>query len=57
MSYLLVIWTVVATHSYMTYQDWRPIGEFRTEAACYAAVRQLNVKADKFRCVPTGDVR
>jgi hypothetical protein len=55
MTYILVIWTVVAG-PYMTQPvwDWRPIGEFKSEAACHEAVILLALKPNRHRCLPTG---
>lgn len=66
MTYILVIWTVVAlagdrhgvnSKSY----DWRPIGEFHMEEGrmgkktaqqmCEDAARQLALKTENYRCV------
>lgn len=54
-TYILVIWTVVGLGHYMgtttKAHDWRPIGEFTTEAACREGARQLNVPQKNFRCL------
>lgn len=63
MSYILMIWTVVACgQNHLGCQrDWRPIGEFHsshtqtgvTDALqrCQEAARQLSINAENFRCV------
>ena len=64
MSYILMIWTVVAMGGDRHYQakayDWRPIGEFhmidqgRTKKAlemCEDAAQQLGLKNHAYRCV------
>jgi hypothetical protein len=66
MTYILVIWTVVAiqgtgTGNYIIQKehDWRPIGEFynspdagkTAQQMCEEAARQLAISVDKYRCV------
>lgn len=63
MSYILMIWTVVAMagdrHVQPKAYDWRPIGEFHdsnippqlAQEKCEAAARQLGLKSDAYRCV------
>lgn len=61
MTYILVIWTVVAMNTNHTKYDWRPIGEFHMEEGrygqktalqmCEEAARQLGLKAENYRCV------
>lgn len=51
---ILVVFTVVAAGSSgRLYEDWRPIGEFRTEQACQAAAASMNV-LNRYRCLNTG---
>ena len=62
MTYILVIWTVVAGMASPKY-DWRPLGEFHMEEGrygpgqktalqmCEEAARQLGLKAENYRCV------
>lgn len=55
MEYILVFWTIVGhagtnTSTFRSF-DWRPIGDFKTEASCIAAARHLNIPTDKFRCL------
>lgn len=60
MTYILVIWTVVAcSHSHCKH-DWRPVGEFHQEVLerkisaqemCEIAARQLSIKTNEYRCV------
>jgi len=63
MTYILVIWTVVAMAGDRHYQtkamDWRPIGEFYNSTdtgknaleMCTDAARQLGLKYENYRCV------
>jgi hypothetical protein len=65
MTYILMIWTVVAMAGDRHYQakamDWRPIGEFHLEEGrmnkktaremCEEAARQLGLKIENYRCV------
>lgn len=63
MTYILMIWTVVAMAGDRHYQakatDWRPIGEFHNthtadynaQEKCETAARQLGLKSDQYRCV------
>lgn len=59
MTYILLIWTVVACSNDLQYckYDWRPIGEFHTSSQgdaqklCEAAATQLVLKAPNYRCV------
>ena len=67
MSYILMIWTVVAMGGDRHYQakayDWRPVGEFQKEMGmsgpvgktaqemCEDAARQLGLKSENYRCV------
>jgi len=65
MTYILMIWTVVAMAGDRHYQakamDWRPIGEFHLEEGrmnkktaqemCDEAARQLGLKIENYRCV------
>lgn len=65
MTYILMIWTVVAMAGDRHYQakayDYRPIGEFHMEEGrmgkktaqemCEEAARQLGLKTDNYRCV------
>lgn len=67
MTYILMIWTVVAMHGtgssnmYTKYErDWRPLGEFHQDnwerkydakEACERAARELALKSEQYRCV------
>ena len=64
MTYILMIWTVVAMGGDRHYQakayDWRPIGEFHQDnwerkynarEMCERAARELGLKTDAYRCV------
>lgn len=64
MTYILMIWTVVAMAGDRFYQakayDWRPIGEYHqdnwerkynAQEMCEQAARQLGLKAENYRCV------
>ena len=58
MNYILVIFTVVAMAGGYRERDWRPISEFKNEAACVHAARQMDMRgADRFRCLPTDTVQ
>ncbi len=53
MTYILVIWTVVAAaYQHSDSYAWRPIGEFKTQAACERAGELVSYDR-KFRCLPT----
>lgn len=64
MTYILMIWTVVAMAGDRHYQskayDWRPIGEYHQDnwerkydakQMCEDAARQLGLKSDNYRCI------
>jgi hypothetical protein len=63
MTYILVIWTVVAMAGDRHYQtkamDWRPLGEFynsvdigkNARQMCEDAAQQLGLKPDAYRCI------
>ena len=62
MTYILVIWTVIACDSrWGCKYDWRPIGEFHMEEGrmgkktaremCEDAARQLSLKTNEYRCI------
>lgn len=54
MSYILVIWTIVATAGTAGYEkrDWRPIGDFQHLAGCERAAAELGITDKKsFRCL------
>ena len=64
MTYILMIWTVVAMAGDRHYQskayDWRPIGEYHQDnwerkydakQMCEEAARQLGLKSDNYRCI------
>lgn len=60
MTYILMIWTVVAMAGDRHYQnkamDWRPLGEFQSTShtskeLCEDAARQLGLKSENYRCV------
>lgn len=65
MTYILMIWTVVAMAGDRHYQaksyDWRPLGEFHLEDGrmnkttakemCEQAGRDLGLKSENYRCV------
>lgn len=55
MTTILFIWTIVglssgSSGSHSVY-DWRPLGEFRIEAACHEAARNLNKTPGAYRCI------
>lgn len=56
MTYLLVVWTIVASAgtstSVYTERDWRSIGEFKTAEACQNASRAMGV-GTRALCIPT----
>lgn len=67
MTYILMIWTVVAMGGDRHYQakayDWRPLGEFHLEEyrvgpnfktpkeMCEQAARELGLKTENYRCI------
>ena len=64
MTYILMIWTVVALGGDRHYQDkahdWRPLGEFQMDTwerkynareMCERAAKELGLKAENYRCV------
>lgn len=63
MTYILVIWTVVAMNGVYIKSDWRPIGEFHHEDSrigenkktplqmCEDAAKVLGIKPENYRCV------
>jgi hypothetical protein len=64
MTYILMIWTVVAMAGDRHYQakayDWRPIGEYHLDnwerkhsakEMCERAAKELGLKTDAYRCV------
>ena len=63
MTYILVIWTVVAMagdrHQQYKAMDWRPLGEFynsvdigkNARQMCEDSAQQLGLKSDAYRCV------
>jgi hypothetical protein len=61
MTYILVIWTVIAMNGVYTKSDWRPIGEFHHEdnrignktpkEMCEDAAKVLGIKPENYRCV------
>lgn len=66
MTYILVIWTIVAVqgtgtgnHNMHRDLDWRPIGEFHNAPdagknalqMCTDAARQLGLKYENYRCL------
>ena len=58
MTYILVIWTIVAaggTKAYARDFDWRPIGDFRTKQDCIEAAKTLSVDENRFRCLAKGN--
>ena len=52
MTYILVLWTVVASNNHYNSTDWRPVAEFQSQALCEEAATNLNVK-DRSRCIRT----
>lgn len=51
MTYILIIWTSVASSGYM---GWRPIGEFNRLETCNVAGSQLTLPENRqpyFRCL------
>ncbi len=55
--YTLVIWTVVAAWTGFPISDWRPIGEFATEQACYNAGVKLRPSNKQFLCLYKGQLQ
>ena len=51
MTYILMIWTVVAMSTHHTKTDWRPIGEFNSQQLCQDAAKELSIKSENYRCV------
>ena len=64
MTYILMIWTVVAMGGDRHYQpkamDWRPLGEFQMDTwerkynakeMCERAAKELGLKSENYRCV------
>lgn len=61
MSYILMVWTVVAMagdrHVQQKAYGWQPTGEFQSSPVsnglelCEAVGRQLGLKTENFRCV------
>ena len=55
MTYILMIYTVIACGPTFCKYDWRPIGEFHgnigAKAICEVAAKELNLKANEYRCV------
>ena len=61
MTYILVIYTVIACGPTFCKSDWRPIGEFHMEEGrmgkktaremCEDAARQLSLKTNEYRCI------
>jgi hypothetical protein len=55
MSFILVIYTVVAVANYRVEQDWRPLGEFASAKACNDARETLGAPSkDRTRCLAKG---
>lgn len=56
MSYILVIWTVVACcgMAEKPNADWRPIGAFRSERLCHEAAQRLAISESRYRCLVSG---
>jgi hypothetical protein len=52
MTYILVLWTVIATNRDYANKDWRPVAEFQSLVLCEQAVANLNIK-DRSRCIQT----
>ena len=61
MTYILFFWTIVASAgtqtSVYTERDWRPLGEFKSLAACQNAAHVLTLKSDRAICIPTDSVK
>ena len=61
MTYILMIWTVVAMNNGYVKSDWRSLGEFYYEDGrigkktpkemCEAAAKELGIKSTDYRCV------
>jgi hypothetical protein len=51
MTYILVIWTVVAMNVNHIKNDWRPIGEFHGQQLCHDAAKEMGIKSTDYRCV------
>lgn len=60
MTYILVFWTIVGgagTSTSTWYErDWRPIGEFKSAAACQHASVALGI-GNRSRCIPTDTLK
>jgi hypothetical protein len=55
MSFILVIYTVVAVANYRIEQDWRPLGEFASAKACNDARETLGAASkERTRCLAKG---
>jgi hypothetical protein len=51
MTYILMIWTVVAMNNGYVKSDWRPIGEFHSQQLCENAARAMDIMSTNYRCV------
>ncbi len=51
LTYILMIWTVVAMNSSYAKYDWKPLGEFSSEQLCQAAAKELGIPDKTYRCV------
>jgi hypothetical protein len=56
MTYILMIWTVVAMNANHIKNDWRPIGEFHSHTGkgqqlCHDAAKEMGIKSTDYRCV------
>jgi hypothetical protein len=50
-TYILMIWTVVAMNNGYVKSDWRPLGEFHSQQLCENAAREMGIKSTEYRCV------
>lgn len=57
MTYILMIWTIVAMNVNYVKNDWRPLGEFHTtrtstgQQLCHDAAKEMGIKSTDYRCV------
>lgn len=52
MTYILVIWTIIATTQGSQYYDYRPVGDFSSEQRCTIAGEQISASRNRlFVCL------
>lgn len=60
MSYILVFFTIVGVggtnYAMVREEDWRPLGEFKSLAACQQASKALRIEKRSV-CLPTDSVK